>query len=53
MLYQIETYPLGWLEGLLMQYSTEVKLKLKYLNTKIGVIALYKRRTTMSFGISR
>ena len=49
----IETYPLGWLEGLLMQYSTEIKLKLKYLNTKIGVIALYKRRTTMSFGISR
>ena len=46
MLYQIETYPLGWLEGLLMQYSTEIKLKLKYLNTKIGVIALYKRRTT-------
>lgn len=30
MLYQIETYPLEWLEGLLMQYSTEIKLKLKY-----------------------
>lgn len=30
MLYQIETYPLEWLEGLLMQYSTEIKLKVKY-----------------------
>ena len=30
MLYQIETYPLEWLEGLLMQYFTEIKLKLKY-----------------------
>lgn len=53
MLYQIEIYPLGWLEGLLMQYSTDIKLKLKYLNTKIGLIAFYTRRTTMSFGISR
>ena len=53
MLNQIETYPLGLLEGLLMQYSTEIKLKSKYLNTKIGLIAFYTRRTTMSFGISR
>ena len=36
-----------------MQYSTEIKLTLKYLNTKIALIAFYTRRTTMSFGISR
>ena len=56
--HQIETYSLELLEGLLMQYPIEIKLKLNLLcdfrgnrkiASKIDPVTLYKHRITIIF----